>query len=221
MNALKRAQVALISGLGGALLTALMRTTRSETIAGHASEKMVFEDGVAAMLVLWHGRLLSSSFRYRHKGVATLITRSRDGDYIAGTIESWGFKVLRGSSSRGGTQSLRGIVRLLRSGTSVAVTPDGPRGPRQKMKVGPLYAAQMAGVPVIPAAASATHGHFFGSWDRFLVPRPFAWTPVAFGEPFRIDPAATEADLLRIAEDIEADLNRLTALVDEAARARR
>jgi lysophospholipid acyltransferase (LPLAT)-like uncharacterized protein len=182
---------------------------------------MVFEDGVPAMFVLWHGRLLSSSFRYRHKGVATLITRSRDGDYITGAIESWGFKVLRGSSSRGGTESLRGIVRLLRSGVSVAVTPDGPRGPRQKMKIGPLYAAQMAGVPIIPATAGATRGRFFGSWDRFLVPAPFAWTPVAFGEPIRINASATEADLLRAADEIEAKLNQLTKLVDEAARARR
>ena len=211
----------LIGRGGGALLTGLMRSTRSELIAGREVEEEIVEQGVPALYVLWHGRLLSSAYRYRRHGLATLISQNRDGDYIAGAIERWGFTVVRGSSSRGGTAALRSIVRLLRNGQSVAVTPDGPRGPRQTMKPGPLLAAQVAGVPIIPVSAGASTGRYFGGWDRFLVPAPFAWTPVALGQPIRVpaDASATEIELL--STEVERALNALTDLVDEAAHDRR
>lgn len=207
----------LIGRGGGALLTGLMRSTRSELIAGREVEEDIVASGIPAVYVLWHGRLLSSAYRYRKQGLATLISRNRDGDYIAGAIERWGFTVVRGSSSRGGTSALRSIVRLLQSGQSVAVTPDGPRGPRQIMKPGPLLAAQIAGVPIIPVSAGASRGRYFGGWDRFLVPAPFAWTPVALGQPIRVPPDATAAELDRLSTAVEQSLNSLTDLVDRAA----
>jgi lysophospholipid acyltransferase (LPLAT)-like uncharacterized protein len=79
----------------------------------------------------------------------------------------------------------------------------------------------MTGVPVIPVSAGATRGRFFGSWDRFLVPAPFAWTPVAFGEPYYVDRSASEEDLMLLAGKLEAHINQLTELVDRAALERR
>jgi lysophospholipid acyltransferase (LPLAT)-like uncharacterized protein len=109
---------------------------------------------------------------------------------------------------------------MLRAGTSVAVTPDGPRGPRQKMKVGALRAAQRAGVPVVPVSAGAARGWYFGRWDRFLVPRPFTRIAVALGEPVEVGPDLREEDLLAMAGGIEAALNGLTRRADEAVRRR-
>jgi lysophospholipid acyltransferase (LPLAT)-like uncharacterized protein len=132
-------------------------------------------------------------------------------------VEKWGFQVLRGSSSRGGTKALRQMVRLLRGGTPIAVTPDGPRGPRQEMKLGPLLAAQMAGVPVIPVSAGTDRAWWFEGWDRFMVPKPFSRIRLKYGEPVRIPPDADQAEVERIAAELQAALNRLTADVDDDA----
>jgi lysophospholipid acyltransferase (LPLAT)-like uncharacterized protein len=203
----------MISSLGGALITGLMRTARFEI-----QNPRIYEEWLrprrAAMYVLWHGRLLPCSYRHRNCGLATLISLHRDGDYISGVVEKWGFQVLRGSSSRGGTKALRQMVRLLRGGTPIAVTPDGPRGPRQEMKLGPLLAAQMAGVPVIPVSAGTDRAWWFEGWDRFLVPKPFSRIRLKYGEPVEIPRDADEAAVGRIAVELQEALNRLTADVD-------
>lgn len=203
----------LVSSLGGALITGLMRTTRFEIENGAIYEEWL-RPRRAAMYVLWHGRLLPCSYHHRKCGLATLISLHRDGDYISGVVEKWGFQVLRGSSSRGGTKALRQMVRLLRSGTPIAVTPDGPRGPRQEMKLGPLLAAQMAGVPVIPVSAGTDRAWWFEGWDRFMVPKPFSRIRLKYGEPVPIPPDADEAAIERIAAELQSALNRLTSDVD-------
>jgi lysophospholipid acyltransferase (LPLAT)-like uncharacterized protein len=218
---MERARTAAIAVLGGALVTGILRSSRWDLVAGREWEAGIVEAGVPAIYVLWHGRLLPCAYHYRRFGFATVITRHRDGDYITRMIQNWGYQVIRGSSSEGGMAALRAIIRVLRAGNSVAVTPDGPRGPRQKMKLGPLQAAQIAGVPIVPVSAGAVSAWFFGKWDRFLVPKPLTWIPVAIGEPVRISGRAGEEDLNRTAAVLEERLNQLTNLVDEHARARR
>lgn len=198
---------------GAALLTALMGTTRWER-SGTEHYDAWIGSGRTAIYVLWHGRLLPCAYHHRDQGLATLISRHRDGDYIAGVVERWGFRAVRGSSSRGGAAALRQMVRLLRDGIPLAVTPDGPRGPRQKMKPGPLYAAQRAGVPLIPVSAGTDRAWWFGGWDRFLVPRPFALIRLAYGEPMFVPPDADQAEVERLAGMLEERLNALTAEVD-------
>jgi lysophospholipid acyltransferase (LPLAT)-like uncharacterized protein len=206
-------QARLISTLGGALITGLMRTTRFEV-----SNARVYEEWLrprrAAMDVLGHGRLVPCSYHHRQHGLATLISLHRDGDYIAGVVEGWGYQVVRGSSSRGGTSALRRMVRLLRGGTPIAVTPDGPRGPRQEMKLGPLLAAQMAGVPVIPVSAGTDRAWWFEGWDRFMVPKPFSRIRLAYADPVWIPRDADEPALTRIGAELGNTLDRLTAEVD-------
>ena len=217
----ERTRDAAITRGGGALLSGLLGSGRTELISGHDFERDFINAREPAIYVLWHGRLLPCSYRYGYAGMGTLISRNRDGDYITRVIEQWGYTVVRGSSSRGGVAALREIVRMLRAGRSVALTPDGPRGPREKMKPGPILAAQLAGVPIIPVSGGASRGRFFGRWDRFLVPAPFAWMPVALGEPYRVARKSGEAELAAAAVTLEERLNRLTLLVDEAARGRR
>lgn len=203
----------LISTLGGGLLTGLMRTTRYER-SGTEHYDAWLGSGRPAIYVLWHGRLLPCSWYHRNRGLATLISRHRDGDYIAGVVERWGFRAVRGSSSRGGAAALLQMVRLLRDGISLAVTPDGPRGPRQKMKAGPLFAAQRAGVPLIPVTAGTGSAWWFEGWDRFLVPRPYARLRLAYGEPLFVPAEAGAEEVERLAGELEARLNALTERVD-------
>lgn len=203
----------LVSLGGGAALTALMRTTRFEC-SGLEHYDEWLGSGRTAIYVLWHGRLLPCAYHHRHQGLATLISQHRDGDYIAGVVERWGFHAIRGSSSRGGAGALLQMVRLLRQGMPLAVTPDGPRGPRQKLKAGVLYAAQRADVPLIPVTAGTEDAWTFGRWDRFVVPYPFARIRLAYGEPLFVPAQADQSEIGRLAEVLEGRLNALTEAVD-------
>lgn len=196
------------------LLDRLLGTMRFE-LHGVANLERLRAEGRPCIFVLWHGRLLSLCYLHRGEGNVALISRSDDGEYLAETLVRWGFVPVRGSSSRGGSAALREVVRHARSGRSIAITPDGPRGPRQEMKAGAIVAGQMAGIPLVPVAAGANRAWWFGGWDRFLVPRPFARIRVAYGEPVEIPreiDAAAQADYM---SRLEAELNRLTQWVDQ------
>jgi lysophospholipid acyltransferase (LPLAT)-like uncharacterized protein len=204
----------LVGGLGGGALTALMKTVRWE-ITGREHYDAWWGAGRPVIFVLWHGRLLPCSFYHRGEGLVTLISQHRDGDYIAGVVESWwGFRAIRGSSTRGGSAALRGIVRELKRGTAVAITPDGPQGPRQKMKPGPLLAAQLAGVPIIPVSAGGGAAWWVEGWDRFLIPRPFSRIHLFYGEPVFVPRDLDAASLDQLSLRLEDRLNTLTSIVD-------
>jgi lysophospholipid acyltransferase (LPLAT)-like uncharacterized protein len=203
-----------ISGIGGGLITALMRTTRVE-IRGRENWDEWGGARKPAIYVLWHGRLLPCSYFRRHEELATLISQHRDGDYIAGVVEGWwGFQAIRGSSSRGGAGALREMVRTLKSGKALAITPDGPRGPRQKMKPGPVIAAQLTGAPIIPVSAGTDRAWWVEGWDRFLVPKPFSRFQMWFAEPIFVPRDSTPADIEAATLRIETRLNEVTEEVD-------
>lgn len=207
----------LVAGMGGGALHALLSTVRWE-VQGREHYDRWWGARRPVIFVLWHGRLLPCSYFHRGESLGTLISQHRDGDYIAGVVEGWwGYRAVRGSSSRGGTAALRQMVRLLRGGTALAITPDGPRGPRQKMKPGPVLAAQLTGVPLIPVTAGARDAWWFGGWDRFLVPKPFSRVHLVYGEPMFVARGADEAELERAGEELEQRLNRLTEQVDGTA----
>ena len=141
-------------------------------------------DGKTAMLyVLGHSRILPLLYHHRGRGIVLLISRHRDGGYLADLAEQWGYRAVRGSSKRGGAAGLRGIVRELEGGAIVALTPDGPQGPPEKVKPGAIAAAQHADVPVVPLTATASSAWWIRSWDRFCIPKPFARVEIAYGTP--------------------------------------
>jgi lysophospholipid acyltransferase (LPLAT)-like uncharacterized protein len=206
-----------VTGLGGGLLTALMRTVRFEVLEGAHHYAQVRAPGASAVLLVWHGRLLPVAYYHRHQEIASLISQNRDGEYIARVVQDWwGIRPIRGSSSRGGKEALRKMIRTLREGTSVAITPDGPRGPRQKFKAGALLAAQLANVPLLPGSASANRAWWFGTWDRFQVPKPFSRVRIIYGEPIFVARDADAARLQATADRLEDEMNRLTAAVDRS-----
>jgi hypothetical protein len=167
---------------------------------------------------LWHGRLLPLTWRFRNRGLVPMISRSGDGEYIARIVESWGYRPVRGSSSRGGQEALRDMLRVARAGGSLVLTPDGPRGPFRELKTGVLTAAQLTGYPIIPAASAARRASFYGRWDRFLVPHPFTRVVVGFGEPITVPRTADAAELARKKAEVTAAMNALTGELDGLAR---
>jgi hypothetical protein len=124
------------AALGGTALDALMRTTSVRT-EGEENFRQFWREKRPVVFTLWHGRLLPCTYHHRHQDVVTLVSHHRDGEYITRLVQKWGYTAVRGSSSRGGLDALRELVRHLRAGRSLAITPDGPRGPREKLKPGP------------------------------------------------------------------------------------
>src|SRR5881275_2263071 len=140
--------------------------------------------------------------------MALLISRHRDGSYLAELSERWGYRVVRGSSQRGGDVGLLGLVRHLRQGGEVALTPDGPRGPAERMKPGALAAAQHANALVIAAGARTSSAWWIRSWDQFCLPRPFAAVEIVYSPPFAVEQG--KAALRQALTRAEEELKRVT-----------
>ncbi|GFE58116.1 lysophospholipid acyltransferase family protein [Geobacter sp. AOG1] len=160
----------------------LLRATMRICIVGDAIDNAVrTREGFVG--VFWHGRMLMLPFLYPGNTLYVLISVHRDGEIIANIMKCFGFRLVRGSSSKGGKAALQEMVRLLRAGNDVAVTPDGPRGPSEELKPGVAQVARLSGRPVIPIAFSASSVWRMKSWDRFLIPRPFSRGVFVVGEP--------------------------------------
>jgi lysophospholipid acyltransferase (LPLAT)-like uncharacterized protein len=150
----------------------------------------------------WHGQMLPLLWTHRDQGISILVSEHRDGEIITRVARTIGFGAVRGSSSRGAGRALLGLVAELERGGAVAVTPDGPRGPAEEFAPGALVAAQRAEVPVITVGAHASSAWRLSTWDRFIIPKPFARVSVAYGGPVHIAPgsprdAAAEAPRLQ------------------------
>jgi lysophospholipid acyltransferase (LPLAT)-like uncharacterized protein len=202
---------------GKHLLDALLATVRFRVVSAEPWRELARGSGV--IYTLWHGRLLPLTYYHRNQGIATLISQSADGEYIARVVERWGYTAIRGSSSRGGSGALREMVKLARTRRSLAITPDGPRGPRQKLKAGVLTLAQLTGQPMIPMSASATRAWWVDArWDLFLVPKPFSTVFVRYAKPVWVPRDADDQQIAEIGAQVEATLVRLTAETDADAR---
>jgi lysophospholipid acyltransferase (LPLAT)-like uncharacterized protein len=160
---------------------------------------------VPILFALWHGRMFLSIQAHRGEGIATMASQSRDGELIARWLEKNGYVVVRGSTTRGGSQALREMVRLVRSGRHAALTVDGPKGPPRVVQPGVLQLARLTGAWILPITSSCSKPRFLASWDRYLLPYPFSKAVVAYGEPFPIpQDMSDEAALSRIASALDA-----------------
>lgn len=155
------------------------------------------------LLGFWHNNILSAVHTLKHRAYPAMISRSRDGDDIAWVLSRFGYEGLRGSASAGGLGVMRGAMRRLAGGMPVIVTPDGPRGPRYKVKPGMVSLARKRGVPVVPMAWSHSRRWEFGSWDRMRLPKPFSTVTVLVGEPIYFRSGEEGADASSGVEDRE------------------
>jgi lysophospholipid acyltransferase (LPLAT)-like uncharacterized protein len=146
----------------------------------------VLERRRAVVIVLWHEELLPILWHHRGLGISAVVSVARDGQYLADAAGRLGYDLIRGSSRRGATQALLGALRALEERRSVAFTPDGPIGPRRVAKAGAVAAAQRARVPIVPIRADVSKAWRFGSWDRFVLPKPFARIRIRYGAPMAV-----------------------------------
>ncbi len=222
-SVLKSAPVqAFIGTLLGAYMGFVGATTRWERRGLEYVTPL--REGKAGLIgTIWHSRIMLSPAIWP-KGAQTakvLISRSGEGDAIARAAAMNGIGAIRGSSlnlkkrekSKGAMSGFKQMVRHLREGGCMAIMPDGPRGPRMRIGLGPLMIAQIAGVPILPATWSTRWGISFNSWDRFILPFPFSKGVMAYGEPLTVPRDADEAQLEALRAELEA---RMIALTQEA-----
>jgi lysophospholipid acyltransferase (LPLAT)-like uncharacterized protein len=139
-----------------------------------------------------------------------LISASKDGALLAATMEQFGIKPVRGSSSRRGAQALVELASSLERGYHAAITPDGPRGPCYQVQSGVVALAQLTGAVVIPASYHASHKFVFKSWDRFQLPYPFARCEITFGEPMVLPRDTSDDERESLRQQLEERLHAIT-----------
>jgi lysophospholipid acyltransferase (LPLAT)-like uncharacterized protein len=167
------------------------------------------------IVCFWHGRLLMTPKVWAHElPMHVLISEHRDGQLISRTVAWLNIQTVVGSTSRGASTALREMVRLLRAKQCVAITPDGPRGPRMRAAQGVVAAARLAGVPIVPLTFSATHGRNARSWDRFLVAFPFTRGVFLWGTPILVPTDADDAAVEQYRRLVENTLNDMTDQAD-------
>lgn len=160
-----------------------MGKTSIEQKADHPSYLRYRRDRIPGIYVFWHKVQLCMAYAHRFEHVNVLVSQSHDGEYVAQVMKNLGLDAVRGSTSQGGMQAFRRILRLLKFGKQVGFTPDGPRGPVQTVHDGVIASALSSGAPLLPVMASSRFKMTFNSWDRFELPLPFGHTVVAHGKP--------------------------------------
>ena len=200
-----------------AWLVRLLAPTLRIQVSGDEALRPLWRARRPLIYVVWHGRILLvpwlNAWLRRTRGARAplvLASRSRDGEIAARYVTRFGLAVVQGSSSRGGDTAFRRLVAAIRKGDDVAIVPDGPRGPRERLQPGTVTLAALTGAPVVPLAVGVRPGRRLHTWDRFLVPLPFARCALVFGPPLRVE---RHTDRARAVTDVER------ALIDVAARA--
>jgi lysophospholipid acyltransferase (LPLAT)-like uncharacterized protein len=189
------------------LLRALAATWRIDVV-GAEHLAVTRRAGGGFVFALWHRTLVPLLWWHRRQDVTLLVSRHADGELLADTAARLGYRLARGSSTRGGATALRAIIRTLDAGGAVAVTPDGPVGPARVVKPGALAAARRAHAPILPVSAGASSAWQLASWDRLIIPRPFARVRIAYGPPLDAggarDGAGGAAELTRRLDAVSA-----------------
>lgn len=207
----------------GLYLLLVAATTRWRRINQAAVLPFWHGDG-RAITCFWHGRFPQAHLVWNYGRGASkakmLVSRSREGETISHTVRTLGVEVINGSAAKGkdqkgGFEAVRDLVRHIDGGGMIGVTPDGPRGPRMRARVGPVHIAKLAQAPLMPMAWSTRWRIVFNSWDRFILPLPLGDGVLIWGDPIAppavdADDAAMEATRL----ELEQALNRLSAEAD-------
>jgi lysophospholipid acyltransferase (LPLAT)-like uncharacterized protein len=194
----------------GVLLVRLLGRTWRIAASHNAEIAKLRAAGQPIVFSLWHGDLLPLLYHHRGEGVTVLISEHTDGEIIARIAESLGYRTVRGSTSRGAARALLELAREVEDGHDLAITPDGPRGPAKTIAPGVAVVANRADAPIIGVAAFAPSAWRLKSWDRFLIPRPFARVSIAYSDAARIDASHSR--------DAALQADRVAVMMQEAER---
>jgi len=205
----QRLLLAVVPRLVWALLSLVGRTWRFETIAEENATPLPFGAGAAAeIFCFWHQCVLPCTFYFRRTGATIIVSQSFDGELIARTLELFGYKTVRGSSSRGAREGLLGLKLVIESGRPAIFTADGPRGPIYRTKFGPIKLAALTGARIGAFHLQPRRAWSLHSWDRFLVPMPFTRVAVSWSRWTCVPADLSEGGFESQREQLNAALER-------------
>jgi hypothetical protein len=217
---LRRRVLAALAALAPRLLRPLLRLLQASLrveIVGAEDLRARWARGERAILCFWHNRLLMLPLVAAGQPVAILVSHHRDGELAARLLAGWGIATVRGSATRGAVGGFLRLVHAYRQGHNLAVLPDGPRGPRCVAKPGVIHLARALGAPVYPMAYAADRVRRLRSWDRLLIPAPFARAVILVGAPLTVPAGASAEELEALRGEIERRLAAVTSAVEARA----
>lgn len=182
---------------GSFLLRMFNLTIKKEIMGDYPLEPTIF--------MFWHRDQIPLTLLNMNRNIGVLVSQSNDGQLIAGPISKLGYIPVRGSSTRGGTQALRGLIAHLKN-NSVAITPDGPRGPIYSIKDGLLTTAYLSKRAIMPVAIDVSREWTFNSWDKFRFPRPFSTIRIKYGIPHFVK---NKEDFAEIKEALKQEIEAM------------
>jgi lysophospholipid acyltransferase (LPLAT)-like uncharacterized protein len=186
------------------------------SVEGGEAPRQLIAEGRAFIGAFWHGRMMMIPMAWQRMApMHMLISAHRDGQIIADAVSYFGIQAIAGSTRRGGSAALRNLLKKLKEGDCVAITPDGPRGPAMSVSIGIVNAARLAQVPIVPITYATSRRWIFPSWDHFHVALPFGRGLFLWGKPIKIALELDEDGLERTRSLIEA---RMIEMVHEADR---
>jgi lysophospholipid acyltransferase (LPLAT)-like uncharacterized protein len=168
------------------------------------------------ILLFWHEYILFPFYLRRHNDMAILLSQHRDADWLHEAARHRGFDTVRGSTTRGGASALRELMQLTKT-KSLAITPDGPRGPRRQMAQGPIFLSSKLQIPLVPCGLGYQHPWRMRTWDRFAIPRPFTRARGIAGPRMQIPAKVDREGLEYYRQRVEAVMNELTSTAEDWA----
>tara|TARA_B100000686_G_scaffold212498_1_gene219430 strand:- start:1010 stop:1693 length:684 start_codon:yes stop_codon:yes gene_type:complete len=169
----------------------------------------------SVIVATWHKNIFFSIWLLRNHDLTALISNSDDGEVIYDVFAKFGYEAVRGSTTRGGVPALKQLIKLLGQKTSVAITPDGPLGPPEKIQSGVVLLAKYSGVPIIPWYYEADSQWRLKSWDRHKIPKPFSAVVESYGEPFLVPKDLSSKGVQKFCEKLEADFKKLAEMTND------
>jgi lysophospholipid acyltransferase (LPLAT)-like uncharacterized protein len=210
---LERLVVALVP-----LILRLLAWTWNFRVLNRRALDELIDRGRPLLVATWHQMIFPGVAFFKDRRAVIMVSRSKDGELIARVISRMGFRSVRGSSSKGGSEALHGLVEAIRDGGQGAVMVDGPRGPAHEPKLGILVAAQRTGAPLIPLGCRASRALYGRNWDRTMLPLPFSTVVLSFGEPLTVPADATPEAVDGLRERLKAALNQAEAQAERHLR---
>lgn len=189
--------------------TLRIQSSRRETLQSLLDGKKKF------VIAFWHGTMVIPWYAHRNLKLLAIISKSKDGDLLSKILRKWKYKVVRGSSSKGGDIALEIMIDHAKQECPVAITPDGPRGPNFKMKAGAVITAKKSDVPLVLVGVGYKSKTRLHSWDNFEVPYPFSKVQLIYSEPIVVDKNLSYEETSKMILKCETQLNELQKKAQE------
>ncbi len=198
-----------LSTLAWLSIHALYATLQIKSI-GYEKLHHYKKTGQKVIYAFWHGRQFILVRYMSNKNISIMSSTSRDGILQANILKKFKYEIISGSSAKSPVRALIGSVQKMREGYDVGFAVDGPRGPLHRVKPGAIFLAKKMQAPIIPISFSANPSIILKSWDKYLLPKPFAKSAIIFGEPFYPSSNLNSNSVDSECKNLENILNRLT-----------